>query len=321
MEKFAYELESATCIEAFSLRFKTTPAFQDAKAAWETVNSDEQNSFFLVADTEKCATDERAPWMITHATFDEAKRMTSLQAIKKEWAEVIQSYVIDFGNVDTAPQKRAVLVDESFTVPLDWAWPSELLKVDDNPFLKLKADCIECGTKGSLVFAAHVEGDIIKGLTQALFSATPRGIEGNVNIEVEFDGHYEFLGTEDFASRSFELGRIPVPILLASLSVPGFFTFGPNVLVKAGYDLESIKGQAKVSAGATATVPPGSILSAELISKQVKFDGWLPEFNAQPLECEAEINVQGHIWAGLAPSISLLMFRECSSQVYSDRGR
>jgi hypothetical protein len=234
-----------------------------------------------------------------------------LLQLKKEWADVADSYTIDFGDSAASIQKRILGLDKekAFTVPLTSNWPSKIFD-QKNDYFEFKATCNDCGIKGSLLYAGHIAGNIRDGITTLVVSATPQDIEADLNLEVDLTGHYEFSSADTYASQQFTLLDLPIPG--GDLQVPGILNLGPTVQFNAGYKLDSVHGEAKITTGATAKIPNDSIVQADFLSvSPVEINGWVPDFETQPLKIDAEVDAEAKVWTGIAATVELLIFGEC----------
>lgn len=96
MEKFSTELASANCGETFSLTFLDRALFRRARRAWGWVNQGDANSFVLVGDPVLCASgDDRDPWIVSNATFDEGSNTISFPAVRGDWADIAAEFILE----------------------------------------------------------------------------------------------------------------------------------------------------------------------------------------------------------------------------------
>jgi len=308
MEKFSDELTFAHCAENMTLRFRSEATFQAVIQSWNWVNSNDARSFVIVGEPDNCNSgDIRDPWLVSQASFDTNTLTAYLDATLKTWGEVADSYTLEFGNMVSPSRKRYLeaSLEGAFHVDLGSKWPSSLID-KGNDIFKFTADCVTCGTQGTLSFGGHIEGNSRDGITKVAVSATPRGVRADVNLDIILSGAYHFLGTEEFATNSWELIRIPLP---AGWVIPRLITVGPTAGVNVGYSLESIEGEAKLSTGMSAIIPEGSSAEINLYSTpRFSHSGWIPEFEFKPVRVEAEVTAKAKIWIEIVTSASLLVF-------------
>ncbi|GAB1320981.1 hypothetical protein MFIFM68171_11191 [Madurella fahalii] len=303
MARFAWELKAVSCTEDMMLQFRHNISFQAAKREWEWVNFNTMHSFVMVADHFKCGKDwSPHPWVVSRASYHAHNLTIRLHAEKSTWRKVTRSYVIDFGEINRRLPKRAFDFngDGVFTLYLASSWPRTFFnRTWDGT--KFTVSCAECGTRGSLVFAGHIEGSVFGGIDHLMISATPNNLGASLNLEAKLSGFYDFTG-KDWASQEFELTTIPLP---SGWRIPGILTFGPNGKLLAGYELTSIAGHATVTAGASASITDDSIAKVDIFSDdKVEIHGWIPTFEVQPPKLtEGGITVKGKDEDGISADV------------------
>lgn len=217
MEKFALFLKSVQCTENMILEFRFKLAFLAAQKAWEWVNFNGIRSFVLIANWKGCGDDRsKEPWVVSNAVFDEKALKIKLVAVKSTWKKVSNTMVLDFGDFipgDNGGHDKRILdisLDKAFTLDLSSNFPTEIANWAwdfDNAHAKLDIRCNACGTRGTLVFAGHVEASLFGGLEKFELSATPNNIGADVNLELAFEGSVDFTGA-DRPGREFELVQL-----------------------------------------------------------------------------------------------------------------
>lgn len=310
MGKFAFQLKKARCTTDFMVQFKYKISFDAAKKQWDWVNYNGMRSFVLIADHFLCGKDwSLEPWLVSRVTFNATDLTVKLDAEKRTWKQIAQSYSMDFGNNQFnrgGKHKRLVDFDfdKSFALDLSSEWPSAIFSQSFGA-AEFGITCQDCGTTGSLVFAGHIEGSLFGGIDKFMISATPNDISANLNLNISFAGQYRF---GDEGKKEFDIITIPLP---AGWTIPGVLTFGPNAKVSGGFALESIAGQATIGSGITATIPDDSIAMVDLFAKK-KLDvhGWIPEFETKPLEIQAEITASGEVYTKLEVAVTLEVLDE-----------
>ncbi|KAF9892066.1 hypothetical protein FE257_002472 [Aspergillus nanangensis] len=316
IDRFSYALDSVVCtIDCIKLTFRNRLFFQAAKAAWEWVNFSKLRTFVLVLTGEGCSSaDTRDPWVVSDATFDPDEFIITLQAQKNTWKLVCDRYILDFGDIDTGQgrnQKR--LFDWNFnvfTLNLTTSLPTEIVHWNlSNPNVdaSLAIDCNDCGTKGTLAFAGHVEVSLFGDLEHFQLSATPRGIEGDLNLSLAFHGDVDFDGLPA-VGQEWTLVTFPLP---SGWKFPGILQFGPHVQINAGWNLDYISGDAMVSTGITARIPDSAIAEVDFASKKpVKIWGWTPQIDTLPLEVQAQIDAQARLYTEIAVGTGITVLDE-----------
>ncbi|KAF1810764.1 hypothetical protein P152DRAFT_515569 [Eremomyces bilateralis CBS 781.70] len=304
MAKFGWGLKAVNCTENMMVQFRHNISFQAAKKSWDWVNFNGMRSFVMIADHIKCGREwSPDPWLVSSVRFDQSDFTIHMEAEKKTWKYIIHSYTLDFGEVEQARRKRQSFLDfdldKAFTLDLASTWPSKIIHKNWT-HATFDVSCVDCGTSGQLVFSGHIEGSAFSGIDKFMISATPRGLQAALNLEIAFEGLYKF-GKD--AKEEFELLTIPLP---SGWRIPGVLTFGPNAKVLAGYELESVAGSATVTTGIAAKIPDDSLAKVDLFGKK-KLDvhGWIPTFEIQPLQLQAELTATGSLWTKVAVAVSL----------------
>ena len=135
-------------------------------------------------------------------------------------------------------------------------------------------------------------------------SAKPQGVGANFGIEAIFEGHLDFKGKGLLpATDKFELLQLPLP---SGWRIPGVLTFGPNIQINAGYQIDYIGGAATVSTGISATIPDTSIAKVDLAAeKPLEISGWVPDVAVQPLELAVIIDAEAKVFTEVAVAVTL----------------
>ncbi|KAL4898655.1 hypothetical protein BDV59DRAFT_206929 [Aspergillus ambiguus] len=314
MDKFSFALDSASCNEDdMSFKFKNKIIYAAAKIAWGWVNYNDLRSFVLVPSWNGCGEDKsHDPWVVSSVQFDDKTQKAVLEATKSTWKQVMNTFVLDFGEVTLGGgnTKRDIIpdLDEKFRLNVGATLPSKIFewKVNRGPLNgSLTANCDECGTQGTLVFAGHVEASLGLGgvdIDKFEISITPQGVQAHVGLSLEFVGQLDWRG--GLASPSEELTLLEIPV--SGWNIPGIFEFGPRIQLNAGYVIDYIGGEASVSTGITASIPDTAIAKLDLLSEDsVQISGWTPEISTDPLEIVAQIDAEARLYTEIALSVSL----------------
>ena len=313
LDRVALALESVTCGDKMTLKFKNKLFYAAAKLAWNWVNFNDQRSFVVVTDWKGCGDPKvRSPWVVSNAAFDDKASTVTLDATKSTWKKIANSYTMDFGDVDfgrvgrgknnpalQAELSKAFTVDLSSDFPVEFAnWTMNNSYVD----ARLAITCDDCGTKGSVKFTGHIEGSIFGGVEKLEVSAKPQGVEAHVGVGLDFEGEVDFKKMKK-PQDEFTLLELPLP---SGWRVPGLLTFGPNVKINAGYSIEKIIGTAHVGTGITASIPDKSIAKVDLASKKkVDISGWKPKIEADPLDASVQIHAEAELYTEIAVAASI----------------
>lgn len=323
MGRFSEGIVRSMCSESnILLQFDSVGTFDKAQASWNWVNEDTQKVFILVADPNLCNSGlDRDPWSVTHATFNPATREVRLNATKKRWAEVIYDYKIDFGAAEaTTMQKRTSILDyaynNAFEIPLTRTFGPNLFDfkfndpTDNALAVQFGVKCNDCGLFGRLKFVGRIEGNYILGVTKFDLGLTPEGVHAVLNLELLFSGRYE-LGMYGLPDMKEVFPSPDIP-LLYSWKIDGIIELGPKIRLQTGFELESIKGKARLTTGLTATVPDDSIARLSFRSDDVfQVNGWTPTFEVQPVDLDAQISAVVQLYFQVVPAFDFVILSEC----------
>jgi hypothetical protein len=314
MDRFAFALESASCnAEDMHIKFKHKLIYQAAKIAWQWVNYNDLRSFVLVPSWKGCGADKsHDPFVVSSVTFDDKTQRVNMVATQSTWKKVMNTFVLDFGEVVLGGDdktKRDIIpdLDAKFRLDVGATLPQQIFKWQVNRGVlnaSVTANCNECGTSGTLVFAGHVEASLgWDGFEVDKFeiSVRPEGVQAHVGLSLDFLGHLDY---SSFVrpSQEFEILEIPV----SGWNIRGIFEFGPRILLNAGYSIDYIEGVASVGTGITARIPDTAIAKLDLLAEDsVDVSGWAPVIETDPLEAQAQINAQATLYTEIALSVSL----------------
>jgi hypothetical protein len=214
---------------------------------------------------------------------------------------------MDFGDYAPVPGHKARFLDVSlnkaFTLDLSSSFPTSIVNWNTTG-AHFSVNCNNCGTKGTLVFAGHIEASLFGGVEKFEITATPFGIEADLNLDLEFEGEVDFGGLIPL-QEDFTLLTLPIP---SGWTIPHLLTFGPNVQIKAGIAVDYIEGSASLTTGISAKIPDDSIAKVDLTSKKpLTISGWIPTVETQPLHVEAQLNAGVELYTEVAVAVSLIV--------------
>lgn len=311
MERFASQLESVNCTEEYmAMTFTSNVTYEHAINSWEWVNANNNRTFIMIANHAGCGKDKsRSPWLVSNVYYEPSNLTVTLNSTKKTWEETAHSYALDFGHyappAPAAVQQNGSLAkrwtfDKSFPLDLTHQLPSDMFGAINTGDFNLAVSCPDCGTKGQLVLAGHVEVKFFGGLKSFTVSATPHGIAAALNLKVKVGGTLPMGGF----SQTINLATLD----LGGFSIPGILTLGPTFNIDAGFGLSSLTGSATFSTGISASIPDDSVAEVDLTgNKASDISGWTPAFVTQPLTVDAQIAVGMDVYTKLSIAASLLV--------------
>ncbi|KAK2765012.1 hypothetical protein FQN54_008711 [Arachnomyces sp. PD_36] len=309
MERFKPMLKSVECGEKTVLEFESKEDFEYATRAWGWVNEDETHNFILVADHPGCGPDdERQPFYIHDADYDEEKNTAFLYGAEKEWKEVARTFDLDFGRMTwenpNAPTDLSKRWGEwGFTKGLELDMSSDFsgnIYSQSSSVLDFSVDCVGCGTSGAVEVTGRVTVDILEPEEVSL-TITPRGLRADMGIKV-----HAKTGTNPFTiSYSKAVLQIPLPW---SISLPKIGTIGFVFKEKIGISTKGNQAETDFEFGMGASISDEAMLRVDLAnSDNNEFSGWTPDFESKPFsisgDAKSDFTVYGQTSLGAELSI------------------
>lgn len=310
MERFKPMLKSVQCGEKTILEFNTREDFEYAIRAWDWVNEDETHSFVLVADHPGCGPDdERQPFYIYNADYDEEEHTAYLYGNEKEWKEVARTFDLDFGRMmwtnPNAPTDLSKRFGEwGFTEGLDLDMSSDFsgnIYSESSPMLDFSVDCVGCGTSGSVEVTGRVTVDVLEPEEVSL-TITPRGLRADMGVKV----HAE-TGTNPFTiSYSKAVLEIPLPY---SIKLPKIGIIGFVLKEKIGISTKGNKAETDFEFGMGASVSDDAMLRVDLAdSENDEFSGWTPDIETKPFSISGDVKSDFTIYGQTSLGAELSIF-------------
>ncbi|KAF3931081.1 hypothetical protein ABW20_dc0106362 [Dactylellina cionopaga] len=130
LENFDDLTESIICTgkdQEITLKFKSKDGLNSAIVAWDWVNDNETDYFFLITHHHHkgCGPDEeRAPYKITDVEYDEANLKAILTKESASWDETLRTFEMSINTVDHPLQRRSISTpfgDVDLTAPYKFA--------------------------------------------------------------------------------------------------------------------------------------------------------------------------------------------------------
>lgn len=309
MERFRPMLKSVQCGEKTILEFESREDFEYAIRAWDWVNEDETRSFILVADHPGCGPgDERQPFYIYNADYDEEGNTAYLYGIEKEWKEVARTFDLDFGRWTLANSNAPSDLSKRFgewgvTKGLELDLSSDFsgnIYSESSPLLDFSIDCVGCGTSGSVEVTGRVTVDILVPEEVSL-TITPRALRADMGVQV-----HAKTGTNPFSiSYSKAVLEIPLPW---SIKLPKIGIIGFVLKEKIGVSTKGNQAETDFEFGMGASVSDDAMLRVDLAdSENNEFSGWTPDFETKPFsisgDAKSDFTIYGQTSLGAQFSI------------------
>ncbi len=302
MERFAPQLKAVNCSQNMIMSFKANSSYQSAIQSWDWVNFNEQRTFIMIANYPGCGADNlRQPWVVSNADYDHRHLTVHLNATKKEWTEVAHTYNLDFGKYSTPISRKARRMNFNKQINLDLTATlpaSFTTSVDIIPNLNVGVTCSNCGTRGTITLAGHVETSWFK-IKNFTVSANPTGVEMDLNLGISVSATDPALS---FNPAPWDFFTIP----LGGFEIPGLVTLGPELTLGAGFGITGVEGTATLSTSVTGKIPDSSTAELNVFgdNKGATFSGWIPVWTVGPLDVSekvsSSIDVFGNAKVGVA---------------------
>jgi hypothetical protein len=303
MERFAQQLSAVNCSQSMMMSFNSNSSYQSAIQSWNWVNFNEQRTFILIANYPGCGADNsRQPWVVSSADYDPSHLTVHLNATKKEWTEVAHSYNLDFGQYSApAPSKaRRMSFDKQINLDLTATLPAAFTtSVNIVPDLNVGVTCTNCGTKGTLTLAGHVETSWwnVQSFT---VTANPTGVQMDLNLAISVSATDSSLS---FNPAPWDFFTLP----LGGFSIPGLVTLGPELTLGAGFGITGVKGTATLSTSITGTIPDSSTAVINVLgdNKGATYSGWVPVWTAGPMSVSEKLSSSVEVYGNAKVGVSL----------------
>ena len=293
MERFKPMLKSVECGEKTVLEFESREDFEYAIRAWDWINEDETHSFILVADHPGCGPDdERQPFYIHNADYDEQKNTAYLYGDEKEWKAVARTFDLDFGrmswenpnlpaNSDLTKRWGEWGFTKGLELDLSSDWSGMIYEASTSAF-EFSLDCVECGTSGLVEVTGRVTVDILEPEEVSL-TIVPRGIRADMGLKV-----HAKTGTSPVTiSYSKSVLEIPLPW---SIKLPKIGIIGFVLKEKIGVSTKANQGETDFEFGMGASISDDAMLRVDLAdSDNNEFSGWTPSFEAKPFSITGDV--------------------------------
>jgi hypothetical protein len=316
MDHFKEELQDVDCDGSLVLTFKSEATYQDAIDDWEWVNFNEQRTFVMIVNYGDCSPESgRQPWVVSAASYDNAKFKVHFTAVQTQWYNLTNPYEITWGSytpatdsllaarwnpIDTIKGILNPSWSPKFDINLAHTIPSTLWEKSTSSGLDLSIGCDSCGTTGKLTIAGKIKGSLLHAsIDEAYVEATPSNIGADFNPSFTVSG--ELSSKWD---KSWEIVRVP----LSTFSIPLVFSVGPELRLSAGFELSAVQGSATVKAGISARIPDSASAKVDFHGSDTHVDGWKPVVTTKPISLEAEVQGKLAIYTAIGVDIGMTIF-------------
>lgn len=308
LERFAGLLKDVECEEHMILQFHNKASFEYAIHEWNWVNEDETHSFIMIANHPKCDPEDRAPYYILDADYDEENNIAHLYGDRKTMAEIAHTADV---NIGTARLPDAPLIEsrstasKGFEISTEFEYVGPLIDHEGKTWPSFSIECESCGTTGHIA----AEGRLSWGFS---------GLDDvSVSLSMaDFGGHADW---------KFNMhGTLPASIYYVN-AVGKCLEYGLNFyVVKAvltaclqyGVALGTFEGNITISSGAGLKLPDTA--EAELtLYPEPDYDAgsWMPEGYIKPLSFDGELDgatltVFTQIFAGIVFGVKIIAWEK-----------
>jgi hypothetical protein len=303
MERFAQELKAVNCSQNMMMSFKSNSSYQSAIQSWDWVNFNEQRTFIMIANYPGCGADNtRQPWVVSNVDYDPKHLIVHLNATKKEWTEVAHTYNLDFGqySAPASSKARRMSFDKQVNLDLTAILPASFTtSVDIVPNLNVGVTCSNCGTKGTLTLAGHVETSWWDVQTFTI-TANPTGVQMDLNLGISVSATDPALS---FNPAPWDFFTLP----LGGFEIPELVTLGPELTLGAGFGIAGVTGTATISTSITGTIPDSSTAVINVLgdNRGATYSGWVPVWSAGPMDVSEKISSSIEVFGNAKVGVAL----------------
>ncbi|KAK2767630.1 hypothetical protein FQN54_003788 [Arachnomyces sp. PD_36] len=273
MEKFLPMLDYVECGEKMTLAFKNKASFDHAIRAWGWVNEDETHSFIMMANHPSCGAEERQPYYILDADYDEEKNIAYLYGEERTMEEVAHTFDMDFGTaaipgMEDSNLDSRVTFEKGFDIDMDWDFAGPVVSHDGETWPSFSIECISCGTTGQFAASGRV---VWSGWSpdEVTISFAPAGLGGHADLKLNLHGTLP-------VSAYYVTNLVETPAWGINIPVVGHL--GLTASLQMGWAIGTFTGNVTVETGAGFSLPETA--SAELtVSGDPDYTAgdWTPE--------------------------------------------
>lgn len=288
MERFSDMLTSVNCTQStIDMAFEDDETFAYAKAVWDWVNGEENDTFVMVAGTGACEwnTDHRQPFRVTTLSFDEDANIAHLAAEALEWSQAIHSYKLNVGGFPSKDlHKRAfgeINYNKDLNLDFNHQFPVDTVSLPMPDGVTATLDLSNCSTSGAFAFQFNLETFLLIP-KKAEMSVHPQGVALTVAPSLTLAGNISEPRTADLQLVRINLAGIQIPA--------GILDIGPEVVLSVGATIGPLYGETTVEAGVVYSLDDGAVASVDIMAFEAEQSGWTPRVEETPLTVTAELD-------------------------------
>jgi hypothetical protein len=285
LQRFKGLLKSVECTrDTIDLKFKDDAAREYAQGTWDWVNSSNNHTFVLVADTNDCGwNDHRQPFVVSNLRFDQKDNVAHLTAKASTWQDAVHSYTLQVGTMENPSTKLRrqfgdININRELSLPFGYKLPVAAIEFVTPLFnykMGVKLDCEDCGTQGSFEIGLHLETTL--GIaTRVQASLKPHGVGARLVPKLTLSGN--------ITEGPMKLMEKTYPALpIDGITVPGgVLNINPEILYTVNAEVGPLVGSAAISGGTVMTVDDSEHVKIDLLSASPYVQSeWTPKFTAR----------------------------------------
>ncbi|EWC44159.1 hypothetical protein DRE_06984 [Drechslerella stenobrocha 248] len=280
MERFDGLLQDVACGSSdIKLTFNGLDAMDYAIKAWDWVNEDEEDHFFLITKHEGCSRDsQRTPFKIDKVKYDRKSFSAVLTTTEIAWEQLASDFDISLGSanmpnrlhgreIKSSDITKTGFFDSISTFGGDKTVYWDLTIGDVNggrtsilsdvfhQWKRVEVSCVNCYLSGGLEITGYIKVEQWN-LKKLMLGAKPKNLKGRLELEVVIRSALPDPGIQ-FDQSLFEAG-------IPGISIPGIFTLGPSIQYQVGMML-STAGFGNFSVGVATMVPNEASILANIL--------------------------------------------------------
>ncbi|PGG99831.1 hypothetical protein GX51_06123 [Blastomyces parvus] len=310
LERFRPMLKSLQCGSKMVLPFTSKANFEYAIRAWKWVNEDETHKFIMIADDPSCGRpNERVPYLIHDADYDEKNFIAYLYGEEKKWEEVARTFDLEFGSADIPDPSQSLHkrlgtfgFSKKVNLPIKKRFNGNIINIKD-PLGSMRLDCVDCGTSGRFQAQMKIKVKWLKPKEVSL-TISPDNVRGDLGLKLttkrRIPGRFSL-------SQSKKLLTVPV----WGTSIKGIGEVGFMFKLSLGISTSNHKGDAKMKFGSVAKLKNSAIARVNLAkASDQKFSGWAPTFSAKPFSLNSKYKGSANVYLQWTIGPSLKIFNK-----------
>ncbi|KAF2705068.1 hypothetical protein K504DRAFT_440914 [Pleomassaria siparia CBS 279.74] len=271
--------------------FTNAIAFAEARATWPT-----DGNFTLITNhMGDCDVElERGFFLVTGLTWSNTTLNVRAVSINQDIAAVADVAEISFGGLEATPLgKRALVLDPSFTLPVNYSFPRNTTLYSSAPYLTIAADSADFGAQ--LTVSGYLKYSFLQFKLNQLYFDIDAGFDASVTLSASIGAGYNSTFIYAAPELSYQF-----------VNIPGVLTLGPALTFSVGAEVAS---SAAVNLETTFSVgiADGNVHVDALNKSASSTSGWKPTYYiGSNISSNANVDINPYVSVTVELGIDIL---------------